>query len=487
MKKNDKILDSSSKCLLNKMITKQIKRIALIVLLVASSAYAAEDAPPSQVLFKNVNVFNGTENKLYENHQVLVEGNLIKAISASAIEANANATIIDGQGKTLMPGLIESHVHLNLQHMVGGYDTIEQRDWQEIGAMGATVARNLLMDGWTTARDPGATLVGIKTAIDRGDAIGPRLYLAIAVISQTSGHGDFRLKGQRSLADRYTFKAGRLGMTHIVDGYDATLSAARQNLANGAVFNKMMLSGGVFSSKDPLHTVQGTDAEVTAVVEASEAWGTYATAHIFNPGDAQRGVRLGLKEILHIPFLDEETAQILSDAGTFYNPQLSVSSKEAIEIVFGSRPSTNKSKALKVEAGMTRIPGILKKYPKLLARTTFGVDTVTNTPANAIKARDHEVWFWAESFGNFQALKSMTSIGGDLAALTGKLNPYPHKIGVIEKGAYADILLIDGNPLEDITLIGGHPEPFKRDDRVAGDIPSMKLIMKDGVIYKNTL
>lgn len=387
-----------------------------------------------------------------------------------------------------MPGLIESHVHLNYQHMVGGYDTIEQRDWQEIGAMGAFTAQSLLMDGWTTARDPGATLTGIRTAIDNGYAIGPRLYLANAVISQTSGHGDFRLKGQRRLGDRTTFKAGQLGMTHIVDGEDATLSAARQNLANGAAFLKMMLSGGIFSSKDPLHTRQGTDEEIKAVIDAADSWGTYATAHIFRAEDAQRGIRLGLKEILHIPFLDLDTADLMIEKGIYYNPQLAQSTPESLEVIFGPNESVNKSKARLAQQGMANVVRILRIKPKLLERTVFGADVVTVEPADALRTRDFEMWFWAKNFGEYATLKCMTSIGGQLAALTGKNNPYPDgPLGVIKEGAYADLLLVDGNPLEDITVLGASPRQFDAPDRKAGEIETMRLIMKNGKIYKNTL
>ncbi len=126
--------------------------------------------------------------------------------------------------------------------------------------------------------------------------------------------------------------------------------------------------------------------------------------------------------------------------------------------------------------------------PQLLDTTTFGFDIVTNSPANVLRGRDHEIWFWADKFGNHQTLKSMTSISGKLAALTGLNNPYPDgTLGVIEEGAYADLLLVDGNPLEDITIIGGNPQLFDAPDRKAGEIATMHLIMKDGVIYKNTL
>ncbi|AXI55117.1 amidohydrolase [Sulfitobacter sp. JL08] len=465
--------------------TTGVAALAAAITLSASFAFAQDT--PAQTLFTNVNVFDGVNESLMENANVLVEGNLIKAVSTDAIDA-PDAKVIDGGGRTLMPGLIESHVHLNMQHMVGGYDTFEDRDWQEIGAMAAFTAQSILMDGFTTVRDVGALQTGIRRAIDNGFAIGPRIYHAGAVISQTSGHGDWRLKGQNTLESRNTGKVAQLGLAYVVDGYDASLSAARQNLANGAVLNKMMMSGGVFSSKDGLHTIQGTDEEVTAVVRASNDWGTYATAHVNNPPDIQRGLRLGLGEIMHGQFLDEETAAMMVEADVFYNPQLSVSSLEAIERTFGPEPSVNKSKSLRVAEGMARIPDILLKFPKLLEKTTFGVDTVTVTPANAIRNRDHEIWFWADKFGTLQTLKSMTSIGGDLAALTGGQNPYPDgSLGVIAEGAYADILLIDGNPLEDITLIGGSKELFDAPDRKPGDIPAMHLIMKDGVIFKNTL
>jgi len=466
---------------------RMVQATAFATVLAISPALLHAQDEPARTLFTNCNVFDGVSDELAEGRNVLVEDDLISAIGGEDL-ADESAELIDCDGRTLMPGLIESHVHLNMQHMVGGYDTFEHRDWQEVGAMAAFTAQSILMDGFTTVRDVGALHAGIRRAVDSGFAIGPRIYNAGAVISQTSGHGDWRLKGQNTLDSRYTNKVAQLGLAFVVDGHDATLSAARQNLANGASLNKMMMSGGVFSSKDGLHTIQATDEEVTAVVRASNDWGTYATAHVNNPSDIQRGLRLGLGEIMHGQFLDEETAKMMVKAKVFYNPQLSVSSLEAIERTFGPEPSVNKSKSLRVGEGMARIPDILLKFPKLLEKTTFGVDTVTVTPANAIRNRDHEIWFWADKFGNLQTLKSMTSIGGQLAALTGGQNPYPAgPLGVIEVGAYADILLIDGNPLEDITLIGGSEELFDAPDRKPGDIPAMHLIMKGGVIFKNTV
>jgi imidazolonepropionase-like amidohydrolase len=462
---------------------------AAVTLAAACTGWAQDAAPVQKVLFTNVNVFDGTSDTLHQNMNVLVVGNLIDTVSSEGIvvDPSTNTTMIDGGGRTLMPGLIESHVHLNLQHMIGGYETIEKRDWQEIGAMAAFAARSLLMDGFTTVRDMGTLQTGMRRAIDSGNAVGPRIYHAGAVIGQTSGHGDWRPIGYRTLEGRQTFKVGQLGMSFIVDGYDANLSAARQNLANGSVFNKIMTSGGVFSSKDPLHTVQMNADEIRAVVEASEAWGTYVSMHVFNVSDVVRAVEIGVKEAMHVPFLDLETAKFMAEKGIFYNPQLSGSSQAVIDATFGPGDSVNKSKAMTVSGGLLKIPGILKEVTALQDRTVFGADVVTNSPADVLKARDFEISLWAENFGNFQTLKAMTSIGGDVANLTGKINPYPEgRLGVIAKGAYADILIVDGNPLEDMSVIGANPS-FSAAPRNAGGISTMRLIMKGGKIYKNTL
>ena len=174
-----------------------------------STHLSAQDQPPQQFLFTNVMVFDGTSAQL-RDVDVLVTGNVISQISEEplAVIASTNMTVIDGGGRTLMRGIIESHVHLNFQHMLGGYETMENRDWQEIGAMAAMTAHSLLMDGFTTVRDPGTLQSGMRRAIDAGHAIGPRIYNAGAVISQTSGHGDWRQIGFRTLDSRRTFKAG---------------------------------------------------------------------------------------------------------------------------------------------------------------------------------------------------------------------------------------------------------------------------------------
>lgn len=461
--------------------------VVLTLMFLGPQVRAQDDAPEaSYTLIKNVKIFDGVNDGLTPG-SVLIENNLIKDVG-DIKEVPKRATVIDGGGMTLMPGLIEGHVHLNFQHMIGGYETMEDRDWQEIGAMAAMAGHSLLMDGFTTVRDCGTLQSGMRRAIDRGHAIGPRIYNAGAVIGQTSGHGDWRKIGFRTLDSRQGFKAGQLGMTFIVDGYDQTLSASRQNLANGSSFLKIMISGGIFSTKDGLHTVQMNAKEIGAVVEAAEAWDTYVTCHVFNVSDVKRAIAAGVKEMMHIPFIDVETAELMAVKGIYYNPQISQSTPEVLEATFGPGDSVNKRKAAVTQKAMAKIPGVLNQVPRLLEKTVFGFDIVTNQPKDVLRGRDHEIWFWADKFGNHQTLKSMTSISGELMALTGKNNPYPDgKLGVIVVGAYADLLIVDGNPLEDITVIGGSQKLFDAPDRRAGEIKTMHLIMKDGKVYKNTL
>ena len=219
---------------MDKPFLRSVQVVIFATMLAVSPALLHAQDEPARTLFTNCNVFDGVSDELAEGRNVLVEDDLISAIGGEDL-ADESAELIDCDGRTLMPGLIESHVHLNMQHMVGGYDTFEHRDWQEVGAMAAFTAQSILMDGFTTVRDVGALQAGIRRAVDSGFAIGPRIYNAGAVISQTSGHGDWRLKGQNTLESRYTNKVAQLGLAFVVDGHDATLSAARQNLANGAV------------------------------------------------------------------------------------------------------------------------------------------------------------------------------------------------------------------------------------------------------------
>jgi len=255
--------------------------VAASVLMCAMTTIAAEEQPfPQQTLFTNVNIFNGTDDKLYENHNVLVEDNLIKAISATKIKASAGATVINGKGHTLMPGLINSHTHLNLYGLTFSYAGLQSAQWSQIGAQAAANARDQLMDGFTTIRDTCGMDDGLQKLIDRGTVVGPRIYTAGACISPTSGHGEARAPNQRKPGTAPSY-VEELGLIELADSADAVRAASRRNFSNGAHFLKLMAGGGISSVIDPLWSIAYTPAELEPAVEAAEYFDTYALASLF--------------------------------------------------------------------------------------------------------------------------------------------------------------------------------------------------------------
>ena len=453
------------------------------VMMVACSVHAADDDLP-QVLFENVSIFNGTENRLYENHQVLVEGNTIKAISAGEIEARSHATIIDGGGRTLMPGLIDSHVHFNLM-LDGGPLALENATWEEIGTYAVYAAQEWLRNGFTTVRDMGGMHQGMRRVIDRDLIAGPRLYVCGGFISQTSGHGDFRSEsGAVGQFDRPMSNTVRLGISRIADGVDEVRSVSRTNFAGGADYLKIMIGGGVSSEKDPLHSRQFSVEELKAAVEAAEDWDTYVAAHVYLDEHIQRGLDAGIKVFDHAQFITEQTARNLKEKGAFISPNVAGMNPDLLKHpVYGNPKGPQYPKVLRFMRDSENLFEVLRKVePKIV----FNSDIVFTTGPRMRAHLDHEKWALANGIGNFAALKAMTSTGGELAALTGENNPYNGKLGVIEKGALADILLVDGNPLEDITVIGGNSEWLDAEPRGV-EVEPIRLIMKDGRIYKNTL
>jgi imidazolonepropionase-like amidohydrolase len=454
--------------------------IVLGLALTAGQALAADTQPP-QTLFTNVNIFNGTEDKLYENHQVLVEGNLIRAISADEIETRAGATVIDGGGRTLMPGLIDSHSHLNM-NADGGVNTMEGMRWDEIASRSAAQAQEWLADGFTTMRDMGGTANGLKKTIDAGMLDGPRIYPSGSYISQTAGHGDIFLGSQNQFPKQSNYY--RLGVTQVVDGVDEVRRAVRRNFAEGASQIKVMIGGGISSEKGPLFAAQFTDAEIAATVEEAAARDSYVAVHVYQDAHVRRALELGVKSIEHGQFITEETARLIKEKGAFIAPFTAGITSEAFLHPAYAVPGTPQYiKGKEFQRDSKNFVDIIKKVqPKLV----MAVDIVFLTGAPARSARDFEKFAFARFFGNLQALRSMTSVPGELAALTGRNNPYPGKLGVIEKGALADILLVDGNPLEDITVLGANPKYLDAEPRGRG-IDTIHLIMKDGKIYKNTL
>jgi len=254
---------------------KLVHAITLVALTLLATTATAQVTPQQSVLFTNVMVFDGTSEAL-RDVDVLVTGNTISQISEEplAVIASTNMTVIDGAGRTLMPGLISSHVHLTHTLVDGGIPGWNAMTWEDLGAVATASAKEYLMMGFTTVRDMGGMADGFKRAIDKGLIEGPRIYPAGAYIAQTSGHGDLRMRGQPNaqLTGIQYSNLERLGIIRIADGVPNVLTAVRENFANGAVYIKLHAGGGISSEKDPLHTIQYTMEELKAADVATRNW-----------------------------------------------------------------------------------------------------------------------------------------------------------------------------------------------------------------------
>ena len=457
----------------------------LAAVLAFGTAYAAETKVP-QVLFENVHVFNGSEDKLYENHSVLVEGKLIKAISAGEIEASDGATVIDGGGRTLMPGLIDAHVHLNLQLLANpsAIDGISSMTWEELGALAYESAQEYLFSGFTTVRDLCGAHDGLRRHVDAGTLTGPRIYLAGACISQTSGHGDWRplssvvgARGKSQVED--------LGIAILADGADEVLKACRNTLAGGADFCKMMAGGGVTSQRDPLHSLQGTMEELRAMVVATGQFDTVGAVHAYSDESVQNALEAGVLSIEHGNLMKErKTFRLVKKKNAWVVPAMAGFSDQLLKHpVYGNPDLPLRGKVMQIIENQDNWIELARKADINLG---YGTDVVVSTLGASRGIRDFQMGQWKEAFGNFATLKAMTADNGRLMALTGKNNPYPGKLGVVEKGAYADLILVDGNPLEDLSLLGATFDMWAppRETRTVKTIP---FVMKGGEVVLNEL
>ena len=382
-----------------------------------------------------------------------------------------------------MPGLIESHVHSEPSWGVRKSCRRPGTDWDVIGATAIVYARDFLDDGYTTVRDVGgASGVGVKRLIDRGVTSGPRIYAGGAIISQTSGHVD-GMTGPEHKSGAGIGNMERLNIAVTADGIPDLRKAVRRNFAYQASHIKICTGGGVLSLLDPLDSSGFSMEEIKAVVDETNRYNTYTTVHAYQDIDIRRSIEAGVKCIEHGHMMKEETMKLLVEKGVFLSMNMSAVSPDISTIYAPGTPSGKKLAIVLKEIPET--VALIKKYkPKLV----HNVDSSLVPLEQARGQRDHEKWIFAKTFGNFETLKSMTSMGGELCALAGKRGTYQDgKIGVIEPGAYADIILVDGNPLEDLACLGAHEKLFPNPPRKIAGHKTIPFIMKDGKVYKNTL
>jgi imidazolonepropionase-like amidohydrolase len=417
------------------------------------------------VLFQGVRIFDGKSGRLSDASHVLVRGNKIERISTSPIpvDRRSDTQIIDGGGRTLMPGLIDAHTHIM-------FSTVPQlavlsSDIGYLNVAATRAAGDMLMRGFTSARDLGGPVLGLKKGIDQGLVAGPRIWPAGAILSQSGGHGDFRLPNELPAPPGNFSFSERVGASVIADSPDAVRQRAREQLALGASQIKLMAGGGVASPYDPLDVTQYTVAELRAAVEAAENWGTYVAVHAYTPRAVRQAIEAGVKCIDHGQLLDEATVKLMAEKGLWWSLQPFSDDRPPAY----AEGSPNRLKQLELYTGTDNAYALAKKYKLKTAWGTDNLFDAKNAAHQGAQLAKMVRWYTPA-----EVLKMATGDNAQLLALSGPRNPYRGKLGVVEEGALADLLLVDGDPLTNIKLI---EDPAK----------NFVVIMKDGKIYKNSV
>ena len=437
---------------------------AATVTILSATWAPAQEGPPSRVLFTNVDVFDGTGETLAEGLDVLVEGNVITTVSADPIDA-AGAEVIDGAGRTLMPGLIDAHWHTMLIRQ-----TPEQMLFGDVGfinLLAGAEATATLMRGFTTVRDMGGPAFGLKQAIDASVIPGPRIWPSGAMITVTSGHGDFRpLSDLPRDGSRPLSRVEELGAAMVADSPDLVRQRVREQLMLGASQIKLTAGGGVASPHSPLDVSTFTPEELAAAVEAAANWGTYVAVHAYTTEAVRRAIDAGVKVIEHAHLIDDETARYMVEKDIW------LSAQPILPAFFGGMFPPGSPQAEKAEAVMAGTDNLYRMVKTHGIKTAFGTDVLFS---EAMARRQGEMLVSLKQwFTPAEILRQATSTNSEFLALSGLRSPYKGRLGVVEEDALADLLLVDGNPLENIDLLS---DPER----------NLILIIKDGQIYKNDL
>jgi imidazolonepropionase-like amidohydrolase len=432
-----------------------------------NSASGDGSAQTAGVLFEDVQIFDGRSEQLSAPSNVLVVGSQIQAIDTQPVTlpADLSLTRINGTGRVLMPGLIDAHTHLFMETSTEAELVAGAENPELLFRQAAANASAMLMRGFTSVRDMAGPVFQLKRAIDQGNVVGPRIWPSGAMVSQTGGHGDFRtLDELPRTATTPLSPAEQYGVSAIADGVPEVLRRVREQLMQGASQIKLAAGGGVASAYDPIDASQYTEAEFKAAVEAAENWNTYVAVHAYTPRAIQTAIRAGVKSIEHGQLMDEETARIMAENDIWLSIQPFLDDQDANPYPEGSE---NRANQLRVAQGTDNAYNLAKKYN---LKTAWGTDNLFSPAGSARqRAKLAKLVRW---YTPAEVLRMATSTNAELLALSGPRSPYAGKLGVVEVGALADLLLVQGNPLETIDLVADPDNNFV-------------VIMKDGVLYKN--
>lgn len=437
------------------------KLICLLSLLLFTAiwAVAQETTPKNVVLITNANIFDGQHENLAMGMSVLIEGNKITKV-AKSIPAPQGAVVIDAKGKTLMPGLTDVHWHVMFNSP--SIPMLMNSDLEYLTILGVQSCHTLLMQGFTTVRDVGGNPFGIKKAIDQGLIDGPRIYPSGPMISQTSGHSDNRGPNEPDVP----IYLEKIDMLAVADGVPEVMTAARRNLRMGATQIKIAAGGGVSSNYDPLDVTEYTFEEMKAAVDVAKTWNTYVAIHANTDDAIQMGIKAGIMSVEHGFLMKEETLKLMAEKGVWFSMEPLLNDEDAIQFPKGS---DNEKKWIEVTDGTDKVIGYAKKYG---VKTAFGTDILFD--AKSLDNHGKMLAKLQKWYTPYEALKMATYDNCQLIKMCGPRDPYPGELGVIKEGALADMILVDGNPLENLNLVAYPDKNFV-------------LIMKDGKIYKNTI
>src|SRR6266852_4158049 len=405
--------------------------------------------------FKNFEMLDPEAGELRGGHELVVEGDTIREVSAKPIKL-AEASVIDCGGRTLMPGLIDSHVHVVLSEVV--IRNMESVPLTLMTARAAELMRRMLDRGFTSVRDTGGADWGLKEATEKWLLAGPRLFIAGRAIGPTGGHSDGRRRtdfGVRcQCCNALSFAMG------VADGISEVRRAVREEMRQGCDQVKIMMSGGVASPYDPLDSLQFSPGEVAAAVEEAQAFGRYVCAHAYTPQAIQRAAQAGVRTIEHGNLIDEASAALMAQKGMLLIANLvTYYAMRERASMFGMPPDMLAKNELVIEGGLRSLE-ICKRAGVPVA---YGTDLLGQLQVD----QSREFVLRSQVMSPLEIIRSATLIGARVVRQQGKL-------GCLRPGAFADLLVIDGNPLKDLGL-------FETPEK------SFVAIMKGGKFHKNRL